>query len=375
VQCVLVVGILACSACTAIDKDLLGPIASSCALGAPGVPDDITPPGVTSMGGNVGVRDLLLDPFDRSVLYASTTQQGVWRTADCGASWTHTNIGINAPMIENSIPLGFSIDRFAPDTLYIGARYGGQSLWTTDNAGVHWTKILPADVAMPLWNGDADIARIATLPDEPHHLIATSVGGWTGYGGDSGVIEGRLADDGTWHWVAHPPTAGMGTQQELAVIDARTWLLVSDWSEGGSWISRDAGETFVRLDDDEAAGDGFDLHRSADGTLFRPAHVGMLRSTDSGATWTDVFAGLGLGGTRAVIGDGARLYASSSIPDGDAAVRLFSAPERPGDREWMPVGDPSRYSVTRFVRDELRGVLYTLTGDGIVRREQQTRSP
>jgi len=57
---------------------------------------------------------------------------------------------------------------------------------------VHWTKILPEDVAMPLWNGDADIARIATLPDEAHHLIATSIDAWTGYGGDSGVIEGRL---------------------------------------------------------------------------------------------------------------------------------------------------------------------------------------
>jgi hypothetical protein len=367
----LIVVLFACAACTAVDDDLLGPIASPCALGAPGVADDITPP-VTSIGGNAGVRDVVIDPFDRSVLYVSTSQQGVWRTGDCGASWTHTNTGINAPMIENSIPFGFALDRFVPDTLYIGPRYGGQSLWMSDSAGVHWTKILPVDVAMPLWNGDADIARIATLPDEAHHVIATSVGGWTGDNGDSGVIEGRLDGD-TWQWIAHPPAAGMGNQQELAVIDAHTWLVVANpfTTNGGAWITRDAGTTFVQLDDYVADGDGFQLYRAADGTLYRPANDGLLRSTDDGATWTDVFAGLGLGGTRSVIGDGTALYASSSIPDGDSAVRLFSAPEQPGDRNWMRSGDPTTNSITRFARDELRGVRYTLTSDGTVRRAKE----
>jgi hypothetical protein len=367
----LVVGLSACTACTGVDIDLLGPIASPCALGEPGVADAITPPEVAAAGdGSRGVLSLEVDPFDRSVLYVSTNQQGVWRSADCGASWTHANTGINAPMIENSIPLGFALDPFVPDTLYIGARFGGQSLWTSDSAGVHWTKILPEDVAMPLWNGDADIARIATLPDEAHHLIATSIDAWTGYGGDSGVIEGRL-DGETWQWTAHPPAAGMGVQQELAVLDARTWLVVSDIFGGGAWITHDAGGSFEQIDDYVAVGDGFQLYRAADGTLYRPANTGLLRSTDGGATWNDVFAGLGLGGTRSLIGDGTTLSASSSIPDGDAVVRQFSAPEQPGDRDWMRVGEPTTHSIVRFVRDELRGVLYTLAGDGSVGRVKQ----
>jgi hypothetical protein len=96
-----------------------------------------------------------------------------------------------------------------------------------------------------------------------------------------------------------------------------------------------------------------------------------LRSTDGGATWTDVFAGLGLGGTRSVIGDGTTLSASSSIPDGDAVVRVFSAPEQPGDRDWVGTGDPTTNSITGFVRDELRGVRYMLSGDGSVRRMKE----
>ncbi len=367
----LVAGLIACAACTAVDDDLLGPTASPCALGAPGVADDITPP-VTSMDDQPGVRDVVLDPFDRSVLYASTTQQGLWRTADCGATWMHTNTGINGPMIENSIPLGIALDPFVPDTIYIAARFGGQSLWTSDSAGVHWTKILPEDVAMPLWGGDADIDRVVTLPDVANHVIATSVGGWMGFNGESGVIEGRLDGD-TWTWTAHPPMAGMGNQQDLAALDARTWLVASTTAttDGGGWITRDAGATFDRLDEIASIGDGFVLYRAADGTLYRPANTGLLRSTDDGATWTDVFAGLGLGGTRSVIGDGTTLTASSSIPDGDPVVRLFSTAEQPGDRDWMRVGDATTNSVSRFVRDELRGVLYTLTGDGTVRRTKQ----
>jgi hypothetical protein len=368
---VIIVGLLACAACEPVDEDLLGPTASPCALGESGTSSEVRPPEVMNIDGFGGVRDVVIDPFDRSVLYASTYQQGVWRTADCGDTWTHTNTGINAPMIENAIPFGFAIDRFVPDTLYIAPRFGGQSFWMSDTAGVHWTDIMPRDVAMPLWNGIADIARIATLPDAPHHVIATSVVGWTGFDGDAGVIEGRLDGD-TWQWTAHPPVAGMGSQQGLVALDARTWLVISGYiTDRAVWITRDAGTTFERLDDDVAIDDSVQLYRGADGTLYRPASFGLLRSTDGGATWIDVFAGLGLGGTRAVIGDGTTLYASSSVPDGDSTVRLFSAPELPGDRGWMRAADPTTHSIVRFVRDELRGVRYALDGAGSLRRTKE----
>lgn len=366
-RCLLLVAAGA-SACAAVDVDLLGQTASPCDLGAEvGVWQSITPPEV-AYGGGIGVSTIAMDPYDSSVLYAGTHGQGVWRTGDCGATWTRTNTGINGPVLQSGVVWKLVLDPVAPDTVYANPRFTGNSLWWSTNAGVHWAKILPADVAMPLWNGEADIGRVATLPDEPYHLIAASVPAWAGYGGDSGVIEGRRDADGTWRWTAHPPVPGMRTQQELAVLDARTWLVVASASPGGAWLTRDAGATFAQVDDDASTGDGFQLYRAANGAWYRPATVGLLRSTDDGATWTDVFAGLGLGGTRSVIGDGTRIYASSSIPDGDAVVRLFSAPEDPGDRAWVRVGDPSTHSVTRFVRDELRDVLYTLTGDGAVRR-------
>lgn len=366
-----VVVLLVTCACSDVDVDLLGQTASPCDLGAANTWLDVSPP-VTPMGNNPGVRGIVMDPFDASVLYASTHQRGVWRTGDCGATWEHVNTGINGPLIESAEPLDLAIDPFVPDTLYISPRFGGNSVFASTNAGVHWDNIIPDEIAMQIMGTDrADISRLAVDPTAPAHVLATSMAAWTGNGGDAGVLEGRRVD-GTWQWTVHPPAPGMGIAQYITFVDARTWLLVSPYvpTGEGTWITRDAGATFVRVDDAEAAS-GWQLHRSPDGTLYRPFQNGLLRSTD-GETWVDVFAGLGLGGTQVIIGDGTTLWASSSVPDGDSVPRLFTAPEAPGDRGWQVTGEPSAHSVQRFLRDSVRGVLYAFSGhDGIRRMRVQ----
>lgn len=347
-------------ACNAVDVDLLGQTASPCDLGEAGAWVDVTPPELVAQPPDPGVRGVVLDPFDASVLYASTHGKGVWRSRDCGARWEHMNTGINGPVIETAESMDIAIDPRVSDTLYLAPRFGGNSIWWSTTAGVHWDNIIPADVAMQVIDSDrADIARLAMFPDEPHHLIASSMVPWRDAGSDSGLLEGTLVD-GEWQWTVHRPTAGMGTAQYLAILDARTWLLTSPFipTGEGTWITRDAGATFVRLDDAEAAS-GWQLYRADDGTLYRPHQEGLLRSAD-GETWIDVFAGLGLGGTQAIIGDGTTLLASSSVPDGDTITRLFRAPEAPGDRGWGTTGDPSPHSVQRFLRDTLRDVLYAV---------------
>jgi hypothetical protein len=355
------------AACSDVDVDLLGQIASPCELGATNTWVDVTPP-VEVIAPDPGVRGLVMDPLDASVLYATTHGQGIWRSADCGTRWEHMNTGINGPIIEDATPIGFAIDRFAPDTLYVAPRFGGNSIFWSTTAGVHWDNIIPDEVAMMIIDGNrADISKIAVDPYNAHHIIATSQQAWRDRGDDSGVLEGRLVD-GEWQWTIHPPVVGMGIAQYITFIDERTWLLVSGYfpTGEGTWITRDAGASFQKIDDAEAAS-GWQLHRSPDGTMYRPHQHGLLRSTD-GETWVDVFAGLELGGAQAITGDGTTLWVSSSVPDGDPAPRLFSAPEVPGDRGWAIVGDPSPHSVQLFVRDEIRDVLYSFNAfDGIRR--------
>ncbi|HEY4181415.1 MAG TPA: hypothetical protein VGM90_31430 [Kofleriaceae bacterium] len=356
-----VVVLLVCVGCNAVDVDLLAQTASPCDLGEVGAAVDVTPPDVVAMAPDPGVRGLVMDPFDASVFYASTHEQGVWRTANCGATWEHTNNGINAPAIENSEPIDFAIDPVVPDTLYISPRFGGNSIWWSTNAGVSWDNIVPTDVAMQVIDGDRpDVAFIGVDPAKAHHIFATSMVAWRNAGSDSGVLEGELVDD-TWQWKVHAPAVGMGVMQYIQVLDAKTWLLTSNRTPvgEGTWVTHDGGVSFQRVDDAEAAS-AWQFYQSPDGTMYRPYQDGLLRSGDGGATWVDVFAGLGLGGTEAIIGDGTTLYASSSIPDGDSAKRLFTAPETPGDRGWVPLGEPTTGSVWKFLRDGKRDVLYTL---------------
>lgn len=87
------------------------------------------------------------------------------------------------------------------------------------------------------------------------------------------MLEGRLVGD-EWQWTVHPPAVGMGLAQYIEFIDSRTWMLVSSFipTGEGTWITRDAGASFQRLDDAEAAS-GWQLYRSPDGTMYRPPHV------------------------------------------------------------------------------------------------------
>jgi hypothetical protein len=366
----LLVVVAVASACSEVDVDLLGQIASPCDLGAVNTWIDVTPP-VEAIAPDPGVRGLVMDPLDASVLYTTTHGQGIWRSPDCGASWEHMNTGINGTTIDDAAPIGFDMDRFAPDTLYVAPRFGGNSIFWSTTAGVHWDNIIPDEVAMMIIDGDrADISKIAVDPFAPHHLIASSHQPWRDRGEDSGILEGRLVND-AWQWTAHPPAPGMGTSQYVTFLDERTWLVVSSYipTGEGTWITRDAGATFEKVDDAEAAS-GWQLHRSSDGTMYRPYQQGLLRSSDGGATWVDVFVGTGLGGSQAIVGDGTTLWVSSSVPDGDSAPRMYSAPEFPGDRGWAVIGDPSPYSVQSFVRDEIRDVLYSFNAFEGIRRKR-----
>src|SRR5262245_41648147 len=77
------------------------------ALPAAGVFENITPPtvwdtitahlddGVGSCP-RTGVHSLAVDPMHSGTVYIGTCQMGVWRSDDCGATWTKINTGRNA---------------------------------------------------------------------------------------------------------------------------------------------------------------------------------------------------------------------------------------------------------------------------------------
>jgi hypothetical protein len=48
-----------------------------------------------------GVRQVLLDPSNPDIVYASSYARGIWRSNDAGATWTHIKPSINAQLIQS----------------------------------------------------------------------------------------------------------------------------------------------------------------------------------------------------------------------------------------------------------------------------------
>lgn len=355
--------LLLVAACSDVDRDLLAHEPSPCSIdGGIGEWVDISPPELVFGGTDPTLMDLAIDPYDPSVLYAGTRSLGLWKTADCGASWVHVDTGINRVVIDDAYLISIEPDRAVPDTIYASPWFSGNSLWWSTNGGVHWEEILPQTVSETMIMDGAVVWKIAVDPFAAHHLIASTTSAWLGTNGDAGIIEGRYVA-GAWQWTLHPPAPGMGTQQWIGFVDASTWLVTSTSAPSGegSWITTDGGQTFQKVDENETGGT-WQWYGSRDGTLYQTGNHGLFRSTDHGATWIDVFEGLDLPGTQAIIGDGEHLYAASTLPNADVLARLYIAPEVPGDRDWQPLGDPSSFSFDKFLRDPQRDVMYAYNG-------------
>jgi hypothetical protein len=351
--------LLLVAACSDVERDLLAREPSPCSIdGAIGEWVNVSPPELVYGGTVRPLMDLAMDPYDPSVLYAGTQALGLWKTGDCGASWVHIDTGINRVTIDNGQLISVELDRAVPDTIYASTWFSGATVFWSTNGGVHWEELFPIAMMQALGGGSS--WKIAVDPVAAHHIIATTVSAWTGTNGDSGIIEGRYVA-GAWQWTIHPPVPGLGTQQWIGFVDPSTWLVTSMSSGQGSWITTDGGQTFEHVDPNQTAGD-WQWYGSRDGTLYQTGLYGLLRSTDHGATWIDVFEGLDLSGTQAMIGDGEHLYAALAVPNDGVLPRLYTAPEVPGDRDWQPLGGTSTFSFDKFLRDPQRDVMYAFNG-------------
>jgi hypothetical protein len=76
------------------------PIVGACdGLGAVGAFEDVTPPEVKKgmATGGKGTFAFAVDPVHQGTIYLGTNMAKVWKSTDCGATWTHPNTGRTAP--------------------------------------------------------------------------------------------------------------------------------------------------------------------------------------------------------------------------------------------------------------------------------------
>ncbi len=138
-----------------------------------------------------------------------------------------------------------------------------------------WTVVGPA-------GGDA--RAFASVPGQPQHLFLGTTNSW---------LYESLDEGASWHRLAKPGGKDGFVLDHIVVDPADpSTMYAGAWKDsdsGGLWISHDAGHTWSELSDFK----GQPVHAlvqapSDPHTLFAGTLQGVFRSSDGGATWTQI---------------------------------------------------------------------------------------
>ena len=337
---------------------LLLAAAPAAAQGGPGR-ERWTPLGPT--GGTITA--LAVAPGARRTLYAGTDRGAIFRSEDAGARWTYAGTHLTSVPVHD-----LEVDPRAPATVYaascefqIEPPFLSGGVLKSSDGGRTWA-LLGVDVLF-----ECDQIDLAIDPHHPDTVVAATV---------KGLYVSRDAG-ATWELAPDviPPPSFLDSAHAVAFDPAAPGTLYVLRSGVGFQKSTDGGASWTTLlaglpDADSLA--GLELDARTPGTLYirtatpapdpplDPTVAPLYRSVDGGATWTAAAAGLG--GRRVLDVAAARsapaLYAATA--DG-----LFRSAD--GGRHWsgpvagtagaLVVAAPPSPAGIVYTGTQVRGVL------------------
>lgn len=351
-----VVALCALSACSGYDSttktasSLPAPSSNVCskarpglASGAPSLVDgvwvNISPPGIPSGGAQTMTgQGVALDPCNPSTLYWGNTPStqahgGLYKSSNAGGSWARVGLVDGNRMLD--MPLKIRINPANSRHLYVGDGLRGNTMgfWVSTDSGAHFSK-------PPGWAKAAkdknihvdDVYDIAVNPNDFNHVLVSSHSPWhpghPAYGNSAGLMESK---DGGQTWIAHEPLPSWGYGHSIYFLqdpqkglgNGQTWLLGTQGD--GHWRTVDAGKTWTKVSSQNIFNGGGTRYYSQSGVLYVSAMPRLLRSTDNGATFTEVGPSRGY---TAVWGDGSYLYTAPAY--GFGPQQFLRSPEADG---------------------------------------------
>lgn len=285
-------------------------------------------PSQVPFGNDVFTQGLAIDPCDPAILYLAVSAfdiapAGLFKSTNAGATWTRVaQVTTDQEGVDHlDEPIRVRIDPEDPQHLYVvdGVRGATMGFWVSHDGGETFTmpegfRSLEANEGIFMF----DTYDVAVDPTDFEHLLVSSHSPWSWEQPNvpAGVLESR---DGGESWIVHPgqPTWAQGHainflfDPEQGIGDANTWLLGTQ--NDGMWRTTDAGATWTQVTTVAIQHGGGTIYYArseiaGNGVLYASGTPSLVRSTDNGATWTEV--GPPGGGFTAVHGDGERLYTS-----------------------------------------------------------------
>lgn len=266
------------------------------ALPAAGKWESISPPGATD------TQSLVLDPFDGQTVWLGTSPRGktpgkggLYKSTDCGSTWTHVNTGANGAKLDTSSMWSMAVDPVTAGVVYMIGMYGPGGLWKSTNGGTDFTQLLPSTSEFATIVPGSAVGSISMDPHDHLHLVVGTHNNCTGaYAPACGA---ESTDGGaTWTFFTTPFLKGWAEQTGPYVLDAKTWLYATVFD--GFWLTTDRGASWQEIKPGPgvigANGGEYTVRPfvpGADGIYYLPlaqqggANGGLLKSTD-GKSWS-----------------------------------------------------------------------------------------
>jgi hypothetical protein len=331
-----------------------------------GIWKDITPAAARTSA--QGFLALAIDHSHPSTVYAGSCGQGIWKTTDAGSNWVQlgnasqlgTNYAKTTTYIDN--PVFIDVDPNNSNHLYschTGWCGSGQTIgfWVSNDAGVNWTMTL--QIPAGITGGSDDVGGYVVDPANFNHILLS-----LHYTPDDqfGFMESK---DAGITWSVHPyPTHVPGGTKGLFFLHSpennlgneNTWLMSTE--QAGFWRTSDAGATWTNVAPTLSGVHGGlrEHYYSKTGVLYTGGVPYPSRSTDNGLTWQQIPGGSGHYGFYGyygnVCGDGDNLY----ITNGGASATVVTSPETDGLNWTLSATIPNGPGMMRF--DATNHIMY-----------------
>jgi photosystem II stability/assembly factor-like uncharacterized protein len=302
--------------------------------------ENVTPPGVAE------ALNVAADPVNLGTLYVGTARTGIYKSVNCGSTWTKVNTGRNSSVIDSGLNWTIIIDPNAPNILYTQSLYGSDlSLLKSTNGGQDWDSLMPPGSEIAMTVPSAFVQTAAMNPTNPRHLVVSFHDNCTGPHGPMCMAETK--DGGATWRLFKGPTDGWSEAARPIVFDEQRWLFAT--YQDGAYYTPDAGATWERVLD----GAGSQEYRDED-TVYLCTAWGVHVSTD-GRAWQKMEGSPACDG---LMGDGQRFFSGRRFGGGDN--QPYSTSPQEGTPSWTILPSPEMmYGTLFFAYDEAHSLSYS----------------
>jgi len=344
-------------------------VADCDSLNEPGVFEEITPPEIVlnldmkiadgqSKGGTFA---LAVDPVNQGTVYLGSTFQGVWKSTDCGSSWTLLADGENSSDVNRGMNWTVAVDPENPETVYTNSGYGSNGLFKSTDGGVNWTDVWSAKSQPELSKAFTHnfVNTIVLDPADSQHLLLTFHEACLAPHPPTCIAE---SSDGGSSWKFLEGEAewnGNEGQVMFFMDDSKTWLWGSQTN--GFWRSPDAGRSWEVIPGmNTSHRQGSQLVRTQSGSYYMAGSEGIWTSPDGlPSTWTLIDdTGPIVGG---LVTDGTNMYASTCFFKDFCNPRYLTSPEADG-QTWTAMEHPTMSQGGTMDFDRAHKLLYSSNG-------------